>query len=191
MKTVGVLALQGAVRPHLEIFKSLGVEAKPVRSVDELRGVEGLVLPGGESTTMAKLLKRRGLFSPLKEYLASHPCWGICAGAILLSEVVIRSAEEQERQESLGVLPVEAVRNYYGCQLDSFKTEIRLEGFEEPFQVDFIRAPRLRALDERVTVLGEHEGNQTALRCGHILATAFHTELELDSRLHQYFLNQL
>lgn len=186
----GVLALQGCVDPHLSLLESLGVSALKVRAPEELNDCDALILPGGESTTMLRLLHSASLFEPLREYCRHSPVWGICAGAILMAQEV-RSPE----QESLGVMTIRAHRNYYGSQLQSFHTEVTVTGLERPIEADFIRAPRLEALacnpegsNPAVVVLAEHQGNSVLLRQGHLLASSFHVELDSDTRLHEFFL---
>ena len=181
---IGVLALQGCIDPHLSHLESLGVRGVPVRNERELSRCSGLILPGGESSAMLKLLDRDSFFEPLQSYLAQNPAWGICAGAILLSQEVVNPA-----QRSFGTAPLKAERNHYGSQLDSFKAEVAVTGFDSPIPVDFIRAPLLTALSDRVETLAVHDGDGVLFRSGHTLISAFHTELNNDSRLHELFLS--
>ena len=181
--TIGVLALQGCVDPHLRMFAAAGISARPVRSVQELAAVERLVLPGGESTTMLLLADRLGLWQPLQEFAAEKPVWGICAGAILLAKEVANPA-----QRSLQAIDIRAERNYYGSQLDSFACEVSTRLFPTPLSVQFIRAPRLLPLAPAVEVLAQLEDGQPVLmRQGHVLVSAFHVELGSDPRLHGAF----
>jgi pyridoxal 5'-phosphate synthase pdxT subunit len=182
---VGVLAVQGCVNPHLEKLEKLGVEGIAVKNGAVLRECNRLILPGGESSTMLTILERDSFFNELESYTRNHPVWGICAGAILLAKEVTNPV-----QSSLNALPVKACRNFYGSQLDSFKTEVTLQ-LNEPcsMYVDFIRAPHLEPLDSTVEVLGRHNGKAICLRKGHVLVTAFHAELGPDTSLHSYFIN--
>ena len=183
---VGVLALQGDVREHAEALAGLGVAAREVRTLAGLDAVDGLILPGGESTTIARLLLAFGLHQPLRERIEGGlPAWGTCAGAILLA----RRAPELDRP-TLGVLDVTAERNAFGRQADSFETDLACAGVGGgAMRAVFIRAPRLRDPGPGVEVLATlGDGSIAACREGRVLATAFHPELTPDGRLHAYFL---
>ena len=183
---VGVLALQGDVREHAEALAGLGVEAREVRTLADLDAVDGLILPGGESTTIARLLLAFGLHAPLRERIEGGlPAWGTCAGAILLA----RRAPELDRP-TLGLLDVTAERNAYGRQVDSFEADLDCAGVEGgAVRAVFIRAPRLRDPGPGVEVLATlDDGSIAACREGRLLATAFHPELTADRRLHARFL---
>ena len=183
---VGVLALQGDVREHAEALAGLGVEAREVRTLADLGAVDGLILPGGESTTIARLLLAFGLHAPLRERIEGGlPAWGTCAGAILLA----RRAPELDRP-TLGLLDVTAERNAYGRQVDSFEADLDCAGVEGgAVRAVFIRAPRLRDPGPGVEVLATlGDGSIAACREGRLLATAFHPELTSDLRLHARFL---
>jgi pyridoxal 5'-phosphate synthase pdxT subunit len=182
---VGVLALQGCVDPHLTILRNLGVDNVAVRTPEVLQSCERLILPGGESSTMLKLLQRDNLFHELQAFTRTKPVWGICAGAILLAQEVVNPI-----QPSLCALPIRAHRNFYGSQLDSFQTQIAIKLPEtRSISVDFIRAPHLEVLDRSVQVLGECDGRAVLLRYKNVLVSAFHTELGTDPFLHQYLLS--
>ncbi|MCB0319312.1 MAG: pyridoxal 5'-phosphate synthase glutaminase subunit PdxT [Bdellovibrionales bacterium] len=180
---VGILGLQGAISDHVAHFTRLGAETRIVRSLEELQSIDRLVLPGGESSTMLKLLQRGCLFEGVRDFATQKPVWGICAGAILLASEVVNPT-----QASLGSIQMRAVRNSYGCQLDSFSTEIEVPVLGAAIQVDFIRAPRLFSLQSRAEVLAHLGEDQVLIRQENILCSAFHTELGVDSRLHEYFL---
>ncbi|MCB0328545.1 MAG: pyridoxal 5'-phosphate synthase glutaminase subunit PdxT [Bdellovibrionales bacterium] len=182
---VGILALQGCVTPHIEHFKKVGARCRSVRSEAELSDLDGLVLPGGESTTMLRLLKVNKLFDPLREFVSKKPTWGICAGAILLAEEV-----KNPEQDSLRIVPIRAERNFYGSQLDSFKAEIDISGIDHKVSVDFIRAPRILPLNDSVTVLARHEDAAVMVRFNNLLCSSFHTELGADSSLHGLFVRE-
>ena len=182
MNKPGILALQGCLTPHIDMFAKLDVSCVEVKTSAQLKKVDRLIIPGGESSTMLKLLKKTDIFDTLKEFASKHPVWGICAGAILLSKEV-----ENPVQDSLELIPVKATRNFYGAQLDSFKANIKV--FEKNVDVDFIRAPRLEALSPEVEILSNHNEHSVLLKYGNILVSAFHTELGKDPIIHEYFLN--
>lgn len=179
----GVLALQGAITPHLQMLDKLGVDGVRVTGPEHLPGIERIILPGGESTTILKLLDRAGLWDDLVSFCRSNPVWGTCAGAILLAKEVYHPA-----QRSFKVMDISAERNAYGSQRESFKIPLRTNFLEREIEVDFIRAPRLRPLTSNVSVLAEHEGDSVLLRQGNLLVSAFHSELGADTSLHEYFL---
>lgn len=180
---IGVLAIQGAVTPHLEILKKLNAPAVQVRSADALSQVDRLIIPGGESTTMLKLMKESSLWPALADFGKSKPVWGICAGAILIAEEVTHPT-----QASLKFMPIKAERNHYGSQRESFSAKIESSTFKSLPSVDFIRAPQLTPLSKSVEILATYDGYPVMLRSGKILASSFHIELTGDSTLHQYFL---
>ncbi len=191
----GILALQGCIEPHELALGRLGVAALKVRSPEDLEKVEALILPGGESTTMLRLIRSAGLFEPLQQFSENFPMWGICAGAILMAKEVCHP-----HQESLGVMSIRATRNFYGSQRESFKASIEISGLKNilkpkhTVEVDFIRAPMLEALsnsadEPHVSVLAAHQHHPVMLQQGHLLATSFHIELGEDSRLHEYFVS--
>jgi 5'-phosphate synthase pdxT subunit len=184
---VGVLALQGASKRHAEALTALGALAVEVRTPDDLSGIDGIVLPGGESTTMSKLLALSALFDPLAERLADGmPAFGTCAGLILLSSEILDGRPDQR---SFGVLDVAVRRNAFGRQVDSFETELAVEGLAGGgFPAVFIRAPAIERVGEGVEVLATVDGRPVLCRQGPILAAAFHPELSDDLRLHQHFL---
>ncbi len=184
---IGVLALQGAFGAHASALADFGVDAPEVRTPHDLAGVDALVMPGGESTTMSNLLTSSGLFDDLKARLSDGmPVLGTCAGLILLATDVLDGRPDQR---SFGALDVTVRRNGYGRQLDSFETELRIDGFDGPFHGVFIRAPRVEAVGPAVVVLAEHQGDPVLVRQGPVLAAAFHPELAGDSRLHRSFLD--
>ncbi len=184
---VGVLALQGAVREHLHAFAKLGVEALPVRTPEEVAAVEGLVLPGGESTTIGKLMVRYGLRAPILALAASgRPLWGTCAGMILMAQHIEGGIQDQPR---LGVLDITVQRNAFGRQVESFEADIPVAGVEGgPVRAVFIRAPIIRSVGPEVEVLATHAGQVVAARRGNLLVLSFHPELTSDLRMHEYFL---
>ena len=193
MPHIGVLALQGDFREHIRALQRLGVEATEVRLPGQLAGLDGLILPGGESTTMGKLAVEFGLLEPLRSLAAGGlPMWGTCAGLILLARDAGRS------QPLIGALDVTVQRNAFGRQLQSFETDLTVPALAEPeppFRAVFIRAPLITGVGPDVDVLARLDGIEgrageiVAVRQGHLLATAFHPELTDDDRFHRYFLS--
>jgi 5'-phosphate synthase pdxT subunit len=184
---VGVLALQGAFREHREVLDALGVEAIDVRTPDQLGALDALILPGGESTTMSKLLDTAGLRGPLGELLADGlPVFGTCAGMILLARQVVDGRPDQA---SFGVIDVAVRRNAYGRQRDSFESELDVAGLAGgAFPGVFIRAPRIETVGDDVEVLARHDGHAVLARTGVVWVASFHPELSGDLRLHERFL---
>jgi 5'-phosphate synthase pdxT subunit len=185
-----VLALQGAFAEHAAAFATLGAGVVLVRAPGDLDGVDAVVLPGGESTTMSKLLDTSGLRAPLGGLLAGGlPAFGTCAGLILLARSV---ADGRPDQRSFGVLDVAVLRNGYGRQRESFEASVPIDAVgEPPFQGVFIRAPRITSFGEAVTVLASVDGDPVLVCQGPFLAAAFHPELAGDLRLHHLFLESV
>jgi pyridoxal 5'-phosphate synthase pdxT subunit len=190
---IGVLALQGDVAEHLWLLADAGVEAVPVKRADELDGLDGIVLPGGESTTVGKLLDRYGLLEPLRERLRGGlPAFGTCAGAIVLGREALLADGRPSDQPLLGVLDTVARRNAFGRQVASFEGQVDITGLDGgPMEAVFIRAPWFEDTGPDVEVLAKVEtalGDKVVVvRQGRILASAFHPELTGDSRLHRLF----
>ena len=180
--TVGVLALQGDYDAHRQTLSRLGVQSVLVRKPEELSGIDGLVIPGGESSTFLKFLEREGFLIKLRDFVANKPAFGTCAGAILLAKEVVNPA-----QESLGVLDIAIQRNAYGRQIDSsiITGPTRLEG--PPMEMVFIRAPRIERTGTGVEVLARREDHPVLVRQGKTLAATFHPELSSDTRVHELF----
>jgi len=186
---VGVFALQGDVREHLSTLTALGAEALPVRRPEELARCDALVLPGGESTTMAKLARTFELLDPIRERVrAGMPTFGTCAGMILLADRILDGAVGQE---TIGGLDVTVRRNAFGRQVDSFEADLDLLGLDRPVHAVFIRAPWVEEVGVEVEVLAEAEGHPVAVRQGHLLATSFHPEVADDGRIHRLFLEMV
>ncbi len=184
---IGVLALQGDVLEHLRALRRCGANALRVRSAPQLAGLDALILPGGESTTIGKLLERLEMLVPLRERVrAGMPTFGTCAGMILLSAEL----DQAQVQPLIGGLDIRTRRNAFGRQIDSFDVAIEVAGLgEAPLDVSFIRAPRVeRLLSEEVEVLATVEGFPVVVRQGAVLATAFHAEVAGDDRLHAAFI---
>ncbi len=184
---IGVLALQGAFIEHIKILRRLGVEAVEVRLPEQLDGLDGLVIPGGESTTIGKLAVMYGLMEPLRQFAQTKGVWGTCAGMIFMAKDV------EADQPLLGVMDIEVERNAFGRQVDSFEVDLIApvlpDGETRPFPAVFIRAPKLVAAKGSAEVIATlPDGTAVAARQGHMLVTSFHPELTNDDRFHQYFL---
>jgi pyridoxal 5'-phosphate synthase pdxT subunit len=186
---IGVLGLQGDVREHLHALESAGAAAMTVKTPLELDGVDALVMPGGESTTIGKLLARFDLLEPLKERTREGmPLYGTCAGLILMANEIVG---EQDAPHRLGVMDVAVRRNAYGRQVDSFEAPLDVEGLTEPFTAVFIRAPLIERFGESVEVLAHSDGAPVLVRQGHLMASSFHPEMTGDARLHQMFVDEI
>lgn len=182
---MGVLALQGAFREHKEAFGRLGADVTEVRLPEHLTGLDGVVIPGGESTTMAKLMQLYGLDAALTDfYRNGGAVWGTCAGAIAVASELAGRPE----QPRLGLLELTVARNDYGRQVASFETDLPVEDFSTPFRAVFIRAPRITHVGEEVRVLARLDGDPVMVAEGRLLATVFHPELSGDDRIHARFL---
>ncbi len=181
---IGVLALQGAFIEHIQTLKQLGAETVEVRLPEHLAGLDGLIIPGGESTTIGKLATDYGLIEPLRQFAQAKPTWGTCAGMIFLAKDI-----GIDEQAILAAMDIQVNRNAFGRQIDSFETDLEIKGLAgAPFHAVFIRAPVVTKADEHVSILSRLDDERiVAVRQGHLLATAFHPELTPDSRLHAYF----
>lgn len=187
---IGVLALQGDVREHVRALQACGADPAIVRHASELVDLDGLVIPGGESTTMSILAERDGLLEPLRAFRRSgRPCFGSCAGMIFLADRITGGRPDQQ---TMGGLDVTAQRNAFGRQVDSFETDLLIPALgEEPFRAVFIRAPAIVDVGPQVEVLAAIDDRVVAVRQGHLLATAFHPELTSDTRVHGYFVGMV
>ena len=183
---VGVLALQGAFKLHAEALERLGVEALEVRSVEDFNSSEALIIPGGESTTMSFLLESSGIFESLQERsIAGMPILGTCAGMVLLPAIL---ADGRSDQKPLNLIDIEVRRNGYGRQINSFESDLFIEGFESSFRGVFIRAPLVEDVSEKVEVIAELNGRPVMCRQDSTIVTSFHPELADDDRIHAEFL---
>lgn len=199
--TIGVLALQGAFLEHLVMLRKLGVKAVEVRKAEQLSEIDGLIIPGGESTSMGLIAERWGLVKPLCQWVQTgHPTWGTCAGMIMLADRA--TGQKEGGQTLIGGLDVTVNRNYFGRQLQSFETTLRPPLLKQPVAGDtpvplvFIRAPAITEIGNAVQSLAEMDTEQgdhiyIAVRQGPILATAFHPELTQDLRWHRYFVQMV
>ncbi|MEZ4618236.1 MAG: pyridoxal 5'-phosphate synthase glutaminase subunit PdxT [Caldilineaceae bacterium] len=190
--TIGVLALQGAFAEHIKMLRQLGVNAVEVRKAEQLDDLDGLIIPGGESTTMGLIAERWGMVEPLRRWVhEGHPTWGTCAGMILLANQATH--QKQGGQPLLGGFNITVDRNYFGRQVDSFEADLFVPDLgADPFRAVFIRAPAIVAVGEAAEILVEvttPKGDRViaAARQGPLLATAFHPELTTDLRWHQLF----
>jgi len=188
-RLVGVLALQGAFAAHQRALESAGATTRQVRQPGDLAGIDALVMPGGESTTMSRLLTTSGLFDDIKALLSDGlPVFGTCAGMILLATEVLDGRSDQL---SFGAIDITVQRNGYGRQIDSFETDLDVVGFDTPFHAVFVRAPKVVAIGTNVEVIAEYDGVPVVVRQGHVMVASFHPELTGDARLHAKFLQEV
>ena len=187
---IGVLALQGDFAEHIAMLKRLKVDASEVRLPEHLKGLDGLIIPGGESTTIGKLATDFGLMGPLREFGQRHAIWGTCAGAIFLSK------DAQRDQPLLNLMDIRVERNAFGRQLQSFEADLdvpelkKATGRDGPYHAVFIRAPIIESVGNEARVMATTPDNKiVAAQQGHWLATSFHPELTGDTRFHEYFLS--
>jgi 5'-phosphate synthase pdxT subunit len=187
---IGVLALQGDFAEHITMLKKIGVDTAEVRLPKHLEGLDGLIMPGGESTTIGKMAVAYDLIKPLQEFGKTHAIWGTCAGAIFLSKDIGRD------QPLLGLMDIKVQRNAFGRQVDSFETDLEIDellkatGTKHPYHAVFIRAPIIESVSGKAKVLSKLEdGRIIAAQEGHLLATSFHPELTEDTRFHEYFIS--
>lgn len=186
---IGVLALQGDVREHLIALAAADAAARPIRRPEELAEVDGLVLPGGESTTISKLAVLFGLMEPIRERIAAGlPVYGTCAGLIMLADKIL---DPRSGQETFGGIDMIVRRNAFGRQNESFEAGVTVTGIDTPVEGVFIRAPWVESVGAGVEVLAEHEGHVVAVRQGKVLATSFHPELTGDHRIHELFVDMV
>lgn len=188
--TIGVLALQGDVREHLTVLAEADALARPVRRPEELDGIDGLVIPGGESTTMSKLAVTFGMLEPLRAFVrAGKPVYGTCAGMIMVADKLLDAREDQE---TFGGVDMIVRRNAFGRQNESFEAAIDVAGIPGgPVEGVFIRAPWVESVGGAVEVLATYDGHTVAVRQGNVLATSFHPELTGDHRVHALFVDMV
>lgn len=187
MVTIGVLGLQGAVREHVRSIEASGANAVIVKKAEQLHDIDGLIIPGGESTTMRKLIDQYGFLEPLREFANEEkPMFGTCAGLIILAKHI-----KGYEKPHLGVLDVTVERNSFGRQVDSFEADLEVKGLEDPFTAVFIRAPHIMEAGEGVEVLAEYDGRIVAARQGQFLGCSFHPELTDDHRLTELFIDMV
>ncbi|MED3642533.1 pyridoxal 5'-phosphate synthase glutaminase subunit PdxT [Caldifermentibacillus hisashii] len=185
--TIGVLGLQGAVEEHVKQVESLGIHAIIVKRPSQLNEIDGLIFPGGESTTMRKLIDQYGFFEPLIQFSKEQkPIFGTCAGMVLLAKDL-----EGSEVVHLGLMDIVVKRNAFGRQRESFEADLEVAGFDSPFHAVFIRAPYIKKVGGGVEILAEVDGHIVAARQGHLLTTAFHPELTEDSRFLELFVEMV
>ena len=184
--TIGVLAIQGDYEAHKARLEQLGAEVTLVRKPEQLDGIDGIVIPGGESSTFLNFLNEHGFLEKLRDFVNAKPTFGTCAGAILLATQV-----ENPPQESLAVLNIRIRRNAYGRQIDSSIREVRSKLGDKPLEMVFIRAPKIMRTGKGVEVLATSGGDPVLVRQGNIMAATFHPELSADTRVHQEFLKMV
>lgn len=188
-KTIGVLAVQGDFLEHIQTLQRIGAETKEIKLPEDLDDIDGIILPGGESTTQARLLDVFNLREPLKKKIEEGlPVWGTCAGMILLAKKLV-----QDKPEPLGLMDITVNRNGYGRQIESFEVKLKIKSLnDELFPAVFIRAPKIMETGEGVEILGQLEDETiVAVKQKNMLATAFHPELTTDTRFHEYFLGRI
>lgn len=184
---IGVLALQGAVAEHIRMLEEAGAEAVPVKKVEELAELDGLVIPGGESTAISKLMHKYGFMEAIRQFgEAKKPIFGTCAGAILLANRI-----NGQEGVHLGIMDIKVERNAFGRQKESFEASLPIAGVAPDFPAVFIRAPYIEEVGENGQVLAKYEEKIVAARQGHYLAASFHPELTEDFRLHKFFLDMV
>lgn len=188
MKVIGVLALQGAVTEHVQALEKLAVKVMLVKEVADLEPLDALIIPGGESTTISRLIQARGLYEAIQRFAKQHPVMGTCAGLILCSKTIDHS---EGKVIPLELMDICVERNGFGRQVDSFETMLDIGSIGSQIPAVFIRAPYIKSVGEGVCVLAEFEGKIVAAEQENILVTAFHPELTPDVRLLAYFINKV
>ncbi|MDF2715885.1 MAG: pdxT [Paenibacillus sp.] len=184
---IGVLALQGAVAEHIKMIESAGAEGVVVKRTEQLPDLDGIIIPGGESTTIGKLMRDYGFIEAIRSFNEQgKPVFGTCAGLIILADEIVG-----QDQAHLQLMHMKVQRNAFGRQRESFETELAIKGIEERVRAVFIRAPLIKEVGSEVDVLSVHNGEIVAARQGNLLAASFHPELTDDYRMHQYFLDMV
>ncbi len=184
---IGVLALQGAVKEHIVMIEQAGAEGIVVKRVEQLQEIDGIIIPGGESTTIGKLMRTYGFMEALKQFSAEgKPVFGTCAGLIVVANTIVGQTESH-----LGLMDITVARNAFGRQRESFETDLTVKGIDEGVRAVFIRAPLIERVGDQVDILSEYNGRIVAARQGHILVASFHPELTDDYRMHSYFLEMV
>jgi 5'-phosphate synthase pdxT subunit len=192
LKQIGILALQGDIDKHAQSIEKAGARSLPVRNEKQLRQIDGLIIPGGESTTIGKLLERFSLLEPLRKKITEGlPVFGTCAGTILLAKTIIHKTNKSD-QPRIGTMDITVSRNAYGPQIESFETDITFSFSGKPvIRAVFIRSPIIMRIGRQVTILGVFEDKPVLIRQAHMLAATFHPELTDDTRIHAYFLEMI
>ncbi|WP_248929341.1 pyridoxal 5'-phosphate synthase glutaminase subunit PdxT [Paenibacillus hamazuiensis] len=184
---VGVLALQGAVAEHIRSLEMAGAEGVAIKKVEQLQDIDGIIIPGGESTTIGKLMRRYGFLEALQDYSAQgKPIFGTCAGLIVVAKDIVGQEDAH-----LGLMDIKVARNAFGRQRESFETDLAIKGIDENVRAVFIRAPLIVEVGNGVDVLSTYKGEIVAARQNHLLVASFHPELTDDYRMHSYFLQMI
>lgn len=184
---IGVLALQGAVAEHIRSLEAAGAEAVAVKRIEQLDELDGIVIPGGESTTIGKLMRKYGFIDALLDFSSQgKPLFGTCAGLIVLADRI-----EGQEDAHLRLMNMSVARNAFGRQRESFETDLDIKGIDQPVRAVFIRAPLIKEVGQAVEVLSVYNGEIVTARQGHLLASSFHPELTDDYRLHAYFVDMV
>lgn len=187
MIKIGVLALQGAVAEHIRSIELAGAQGIAIKRTEQLQEIQGIIIPGGESTTIGKLMRTYGFMDALREFSAAgKPIFGTCAGLIVIAKEITGQPEAH-----LQLMDMTVARNAFGRQRESFETDLPVKGIDENVRAVFIRAPLIEKVGEGVEVLATHQGQIVAAQQGHLLATSFHPELTDDFRMHAYFLDMI
>lgn len=187
MIKIGVLALQGAVAEHIRSIELAGAQGIAIKRTEQLQEIQGIIIPGGESTTIGKLMRTYGFMDALREFSAAgKPIFGTCAGLIVIAKEITCQPEAH-----LQLMDMTVARNAFGRQRESFETDLPVKGIDENVRAVFIRAPLIEKVGEGVEVLATHQGQIVAAQQGHLLATSFHPELTDDFRMHAYFLDMI
>ena len=186
-----MLSLQGDFKNHIDILKELNINAKEVRYSNDFDSLDGLIIPGGESTSISNLIVEQGLYEVIEKFVNTKPVYGTCAGLILLSSRIMDSNNFKKNINLFKVLDIEIERNGWGRQIDSFVQEIKIKSFKKDYKAIFIRAPKIKSLHKSIEVLSEFSDTPVMIKKGYILGTTFHPELTKDIRVHEYFINMV
>lgn len=189
MKTVGVLALQGAVTEHLEIIEHLQIKAIAVKRLADLATVDALIIPGGESTAISRLIQQQGFFEAIQQFAKTHPVMGTCAGLILCAKNIHQS--DSNKVIPLNLIDITVERNGFGRQVDSFETKLSVDGFDKPVPAVFIRAPFIQSVGKGVKVLAYYDEKIVMAEQGNVLVMAFHPELTDNKQIIEYFIKKI
>ena len=187
---IGVLSLQGDFKNHIDILKELDVDVKEVRYSDDLSSLDGLIIPGGESTAISNLIAKQGLYKDIKKFVDTKPVYGTCAGLILLSSRIINN-NLKKNIRLFKVLDITVERNGWGRQINSFVENIKIKPFKKDYKAIFIRAPKIKSVSNEIDILSKFSDTAIMIRKGYILGTTFHPELTADMRVHEYFINMI
>lgn len=184
---IGVLSLQGAFLKHMHLLKKIGVNPVSVRYKDDLLNLHGLIIPGGESTVLSKLIMKQSLYEPLEKFISKYPVYGTCAGLILLSKII----EKNKIVKSFEKLDITIKRNAWGRQINSFISNLKIKEFDSTFKGIFIRAPKINKVSSSVDILSSINNSPVMVRQDNLLGTTFHPELSNDVRIHKYFIGMI